>query len=188
MCDHHAEVSPAPSALHVELRQKIGWICQSIRWLLLAFLAWSAWRIISQSLDAREIVDQIAKTRSVDVTVERFLWSRLPIFLDWFVAGGFVLAVWRLMSGYLAGDIFSAEAAKRLRLVGLAGLVAQIFDMAARPVAFAIESLDMMRGLPWSAYLAPLDLLLIIVAVFILGLARIYGAAAKISDEHLRFV
>jgi hypothetical protein len=181
-------LTPATPLRLIELRQKIGWICQLVRWLVVAWLAWTLWRIFAQIFAAQDIVAAISKSRGVEVTVQSFILARMVTLVDWGMAAFLGFNIWRLMSGYLAGDIFTATAARRLMFVGLAGLAAQVSDMVARPASFAIMSSDMLHKMPFESFFSPMDLLLLLCGIFIVGLARIFSAAAEINDENQQIV
>ncbi len=110
------------------------------------------------------------------------------VLADWGVSAFLVAMLWRLTRGYLAGEIFTAEAAFRLRAVAFAGFAATIADIVARPAQYALLSTDLLGKVPLYGWLHPQDLLYAIISGFLLGLAVIFRTAAEIAEDNAHIV
>jgi hypothetical protein len=189
-----AEPTTLPESRSVSLlRQKIGWLCHLIRWLIVAWLAWSLYNIMSPLIFAGPAAAAVewGKYWSLadgSITVGEVLINRGLALVSWAAAVVMGVAVWKLMSGYLTGDILSANAAGRLRQVGLTGLVAAAVDIIVRPLMLGVMSSDILKQIPLMDWVEPRDLLYFVIALFVLSLGHIQGTAAIISDEHKQFV
>ena len=90
---------------------------------------------------------------------------------------------------YLAGRVFTRDAALWLRRTGLAGISAVIVSVLVRVV---IASILVGRLVPISPrgyyYLLPQDLLHAIFAVFVFALAHIFKAAAEMAEDQAQIV
>ncbi len=174
-----------------KLQSKIGWICQSLRWLMIVWLAWILILISLPFFDLAGTVEHIniALKLTVDpVTTQSYIASRCVSYLDWAAASSIGIAGWKLMTGYLNGDIFSERAAESLKRLGQAALLATGADIIARPVSSWILSATHFHTIPIWQFLMPQDLLYVLIGLLILGLARIYHAAAEINAENKQFI
>jgi hypothetical protein len=122
------------------------------------------------------------------VTVSKVFANRAVFLFNWALAAWLAYAVWKLMSGYLTGDILSAAAATRLRLVGVSGLVTALFDVVSPPLALSTLSASIIGKVPFLNWFEPRQLLYILIALFVIAIAYIQRTAAEISDEHRQFV
>ena len=183
------EASQTPQAL--KLQSKIGWICQSLRWMLIAWLAWILAILVMSLFDVAATVEKInavPEFKDNPVTSDAFLASHAVNFLSWACATTVGFAGWKLMSGYLSGDIFSETAATRMKRFGQAALFATLAGILLRPVSIWLLSSHYFQTLKLWNFLAPQDLLYLLISVFILSLARIFQAAAEINAENKEFV
>ncbi len=174
-----------------KLRGKISWICQAVRWLAVVWLAWILTLILLPLTDLAGLVGKINKSpelAAAPITVENLMASRSVNLLVWAVATLIGIALWRLMSGYLQGDIFSEEAATRLRRVGQAALLTTIVNVALRPLTLWFMSPTLFQSADIRAYFVPDDLLYVLISALILSLASVYAAAAEINAENKQFV
>jgi Protein of unknown function (DUF2975) len=186
---------PSPTnselALTVKLQHKIGWICQGLRWLMFLWLLWVLVLISLPLFDLAGTVNQINSSPHMagfQITQQSYIVSRLISYLDWAAATLIGFAAWNLMTGYLNGDIFSETAANRLKRLGQAALIATLADIIARPISTMLLSFGYFKSLSIWQFLAPQDLLYLVIGAFILSLAKIYHAAAEISAENKSFI
>jgi len=100
-----------------------------------------------------------------------------------------VVCIWRLAGTYLAGHVFTIDAALWLRRTGLAGISAVIVSVLMRVV---IASILVGQFVPISPrgyyYLLPQDLLHAIFAVFVFGLAHIFKVAAEMAQDQAEII
>jgi hypothetical protein len=183
-----------PERLSVSLlRRKIGWVCQLIRWLVVVWLAWQFYVNFEEffRIGASQIAIDWGRNwglKDGSITAGGVWLNHAILLVNWTVAASMGVAVWRLMRGYLAGDILSVEAARRMRLVGLTGLAAAAAEVILRPFMLGALSMDIVRMIPAQNWVDPRDMLYFVIALFVLSLSHIQGTAAVISDEHKQFV
>lgn len=177
---------------NARLRDKIGWLCHVLRLTAAAYALW--------------VLIELARFWSTPARVARHWsdWLHVGVTEPWpgQLALGFTLhlaiwllvaaacySVWRLFSGYLEGRIFTADAAVWLRRAGTYGLAAQFSDMLTRPIVSMIVTAHMQTGDRLvSVSLSQPDLLNILFLTGFIALAHIFGAAAKLAEEHAQIV
>ena len=97
--------------------------------------------------------------------------------------------LWRLAGTYLAGRVFTVDAALWLRRTAIAGLAGVIVSVIARVV---VASILTGRWVPMSPlgffYIVPQDVLHLIFVIFVLALAHIFKAAAEMADDQAQIV
>jgi hypothetical protein len=180
-----------PPRAHSHLRSKIGWLCQLIRWLIVFWIVWALYLTLEPLGAAGQSAvnwNRYWELPEGTVTVSKVIANRAVFLLNWALSAWLSYAVWKLMSGYLSGDILSVAAATRLRLVGVSGLVTALFDLVSPPLALSALSLDIIGKVPFLNWFEPRQLLYILIALFIIAIAYIQRTAAEISDEHKQFV
>jgi hypothetical protein len=175
------------------LRQKIGWICQLIRWLIVIWLLWWLYLILTQLISVGPQQSAVEWNTywglpPGSITVTEVYMNRAIALLSWATSAVVGYAIWQLMSGYLAGDILSSAAARRIRLVGLWGLAAIAIDIIIRPVMLGILSSDILGKVAFMDWFTTHDVFYTVIALFVLSLGHIQGTAATISDEHRQFI
>jgi hypothetical protein len=173
------------------LREKIGWLCQTIRWLIIAWLLWQLYYNLAPLMVPGQTAvewNTYWGLAAGTITVTKVFINRAIVLVSWASAVILGFAVWKLMSSYLTGDILSARAARRLRLVGTTGLVSALIDIIVRPLVLGVLSTDIFKQIRFIDWFEPRDLLYILITLFLLALAYIQGTAAAISDEHQQFV
>lgn len=173
------------------LRQKIGWLCEMIRWLIVAYLIWTLYRnlapLMAPTLTAAEWNTYWGLPPDT-VTVTKVFINRAIVMITFSAAAVMGFAVWKLMGAYLAGQIFSIEAAGRLKWVGTTALVAALVDIAVRPFMLGTLSSEILKKVGWLDWIDPTDLLYVLIALFVFALGHIQGTAAEINNEHQQFV
>jgi len=184
-----SEIQPNP---HVtKLQKKIGWICQTIRWMLIIWLGWILGIIVTSYFGTDAAV---AKLNALDsfkdypITAQSYVASLWVHLFSWLCATPIGFAGWQLTKFYLSGDILSEAAALRMKRLGQFALFATIVGMAMRPIsAWLLSPGHFYSREAWS-FFAPQDLLNLLFGVFILSLAHIYHAAAEINAENRAFI
>jgi len=185
-------IEPMPqSNENLKLQNKIGWICQSIRWLTVLWLVWMLFRLAQPLFYLPHFVEQINAAHNLPegtITQQGAINNRLVALFVWACTASIGVAAWNLMSTYLRGEIFSEAAAVKLKRLGQAALFATVVSIALRPLLYLVMSQSLLSTVPLSAYFMPQDLLYLLISIFILSLAQIYHAAAEINAENESFV
>ena len=174
------------------LRQKIGWLCQLVRFTALAYAGWVLYQIVTLWLDRAMVIRHYGNWYRADLSLLSD-WQRLAGFLVhlgiWLLVAAACCAVWKLFSGYLNGRIFTPDAAMQLRLLGIFGLSAEILDLATRPLISTLLTLHLPAGSRIVAITTnPNDLLNILFLIGFLALAHIYKSAADIAEDNEQIV
>jgi hypothetical protein len=186
-----ADASAAASPALVALRKRIGWLCQLIRGMAVVWALWVLYFTMTVWGDHELIVDRFAKAYHFEPSalpdLNYYVAFGINLFV-WLLIALLVVALWRLFSGYLSGQIFTVEASDWLRRVALVGGLAKIVDILGRPVIFALMTAghDVGGRSGWSFY--PNDLLEAIFVTFLFSLAYIFKTAAELADEHAQIV
>lgn len=184
-------LAPAPSPIALALRQKIGWLCQAIR---LAALGWSGWilfLIVDFWRDREKVATVYARAFDFPAAAlsdfNYFAGFGLQM-LAWALSAAVAVALCRLFSRYLAGEIFTVSAAIALRRLAAIGAVALVVGIAERPLVFALATggrADPSRHMP---LFQPNDLLDAIFVTFLFSLAYIFKTAAEMAEDHAQIV
>jgi multisubunit Na+/H+ antiporter MnhF subunit len=175
------------------LQGKIGWLCQAIRWLMVAYVVWVLYRVLEPILisgAAFSAKDWATYWGLKEGSIEpaSIYWNRGFALISWLSAFFLGLAVWRLMSSYLGGDVLSSNAAGKLRWVGVTGLVATLVDIAIRPAMLGVLSTEIFAKVNWLSWVDPIDLMYFLISLFVLSLGHVQHAAAVIAEEHKQFL
>lgn len=188
-----ASLSPEPPAL-AALRGKIGWICQGVRIAAVAYAIWILY-VLATHWSSVEAIEKIhGRMFNKDLSgVES--WQQAAAFgvsfVIWLFAAGACYSAWRLFSAYLAGNIFTLDAALWLRRLAFYGVIAQVLDILTRPVISVI--------LTWhfppdqklrivNVFFLPNDLVVLLLLFGLFALAHIQKTAAEIAGEHAQIV
>jgi hypothetical protein len=186
------QVSETPQdARLMALRAKIGWICRAIDIGAVLTILWAVANNYDVLSDRAETVQRWAKIYSFDPSsvTESGYRSAFTVYVClWMVIAALILAISRLMRGYLRGEVFSVAAAARMRRVGFAGLAVVAADILSRPLYIGLISTSLFSKMPLYSWIAPFDLLLLLFAGFVLALATIFKTAAAIALDHRQFV
>jgi hypothetical protein len=173
------------------LRQKVAWVCHAVRavaviWALseLALMLWV--RLHREELLAKAEAYTGVDPASVS---DAGYWSAAAVVVaGWGFIAALAIAVWRLMGGYLQGEIFTVEAAGRLRSVALTGFATATAAIVIKAVSLALMSPAILAKAPLHTWLGPIDLLHFLMCGFLLALAAIFRTAAEIAEEYSQFV
>jgi hypothetical protein len=181
-------LSHTPSSSQDELRSQIGWLCQFVRFSAVAYAGWTLYAITTLWLDAGRVAAHYGNWMRVDLSGITG-WQRLGGFAIhfgiWVLVAACVYAAWRLFSGFLAGRIFTLDAAIWLRRTALFGLAAQIADVLTRPLVTGLTSLHLPKGARHLAFgFNQVDLVLLMFLAAFVALAHIFKTAAAIAEEN----
>src|SRR5262245_6064851 len=184
----HARSAAAPGR---DLHGRIGWICHGVRIAALVWIAWIVVMVVIAWSDKATILEAYGRLLGIDVTgvsTARYAVAFAIALVDLALVGIIVACIWRLFGTYLAGRVFTIDAALWLRRTGAMIIAAVAFDLVARVVTASLfaERLVLMgaRG----PLVLPQDLLHLIFALFLLALAHIFKAAAEMADDHAQIV
>jgi len=195
MSEAMTHVEPPPSAtssLRADLRTRIGWICHALRIAAVLWITWNLAFVVYYWSDKAQILQNYGLLFSADlgdVSAARYAAAFAAVMVSLAVGAVVVVCIWRLAGTYLAGRVFTVDAALWLRRTGLAGISAVIVSVLVRVV---IASILVGQFVPISPrgyyYLLPQDLLHAIFAVFVFALAHIFKAAAEMAEDQAQIV
>jgi hypothetical protein len=188
----HENVSGSDAARLAALRGRIGWLCHLIR---LAATAYAGWVLISLVIywtdpaRVRHHYSQWLKIEIGEVGGWQLAAGFALHFLIWCATAAAAYSVWRLFSGYLAGRIFTPDAATWLSRIATFGLAAQLADIVTRPlISMIVTAHRPPGGRIVSLFANPPDLLIILFLAGFLALAHVFRTAAEIADDHRQIV
>src|SRR5262249_49707112 len=176
-----------------DLRARIGWICHALR---VAAVLWIAWVLVVSFIvwsDKAHILhsyELLFSAHLADVSAARYAAAVAAVIVSVAAAAAVVVCLWRLAGTYLAGRVFTVDAALWLRRIGVTGMIAVIVDILARAVVASILVGQFVpipsRG--YYYYALPQDLLHAIFAIFVFALAYIFKAAAEMAEDQAQIV
>jgi len=184
----HLETPPLASST---LRARIAWICHALRIGAVVWIGWGVvWTLVSWS-DKTRTLKSYGFWFSADFTGlsdARYAAAVVAVIFSLAATVPVVICIWRLAGTYLAGRVFSVDAALWLRRTGIAALAAIVVNIIARVVVANIIAGYPILIPPRGSFVVPQDLLHLIFAVFVLALAHIFKAAAEMADDHAQIV
>ncbi|MGX1785459.1 DUF2975 domain-containing protein [Bosea sp. NPDC055332] len=174
------------------LRRRIGWLCHLTRWAALAYAAWILVVVLQVWGEEGRAASIYGAWLKADLSGMQN-WQRVAglglSLAIWSLTAITCYGVWRLFTGYLAGSIFTREAALWLRRIALFGLCAQGADILVRPLVSMIVSAHLPAGHRLVGIaLNPQDLLTLLFLLGFLALGHVFTAATEIADENAQFV
>jgi len=180
----------APTEAQTLLRARIGWLCQIIRALAAIWVFWVLFDILRLS-DRASWLGNYGRYVGADlssISQTRYLLAFALEISIWLFVAATGLAIWRLFSIYLSGQIFTVDAALWLRRIGAFGGATVMASLLVRP---AVEELltagiAVQRHHGW-VFTAE-DMLHVIFVTFIFSLAFIFKTAAELVEEHAQIV
>src|SRR5262249_46182194 len=137
----HGELLPVGSTVRSNLRARIGWICHGIR---IAAAAWLGWMVVMTLIswsDKAAILEAYGHWFSADfsmVSNARYAVAFGVVLVTLLTAVPVAVCIWQLAGTYLAGRVFTVDAAVWLRRAGIFGVAAIIFSILARAVVASI--------------------------------------------------
>lgn len=175
-----------------DLRIRIGWLCQTLRFAAVAYALWVFVLVATHWADADDVAHIWGSWLKVTLTPAPSL-QRVAGFLvamvSWGLTVGACWNLWRLFSGFLRGRVFTLDAALTLRRVAIFGLAALIADIASRPLYFMLASGHMPPGSRHvGLFFLPSDLLDLLFLGGLLALAQVFKVAAEIAEDHAAIV
>jgi hypothetical protein len=174
-----------------DLRGRIGWICHGVRIAALVWIAWIVVMVIVAWSDRATILDAYGRLLGVDVSgvsTARYAVAFAIALADLALVAVIVACIWRLFGTYLAGRVFTIDAALWLRRTGAVIIAAVAFDLVARVVIASLFADRLVLMGARGPLVLPQDLLHLIFALFLLALAHIFKAAAEMADDHAQIV
>ncbi len=173
------------------LRRHIAWICHALRVAAVLWLMWILVMVYVVWSDKTAVLEGYSRWLSLDlsgVSDARFTAALAIVLLDSAFAAMVVFCIWGLFTTYLAGRVFTIDAAVWLRRIGWAGVAAVIGDVVARLTIASIFAGHFVITVPRGFVLLPQDLLHLIFALFVLALAQIFKVAAEMAEDHAQIV
>lgn len=185
------QARPSDSRLDA-LTRRIGRLCRILRIAVVAYGLAAFCAVALFWSDEQRVASHFSNALRVDVSgasgAQR-LGGFCVSLVIWLVLVAACLSGWRLFSIYLAGRIFTPDAARQLRLLALFGLVAALVDIATRPlVSLILTAHKAAGGHIVSLYLRSEDISTVLLLATLLALAHVQKTAADIADEHSQFV
>jgi hypothetical protein len=184
-------IAPRLAAAEPDLRSRIAWICQGLRIAAVLWLVWILAMVFVVWSDKAAVLEAYTRYLSLDlagVSDARYAAAVALVLFDSVFVAAVVFCIWGLFSTYLAGRVFTTDAALWLRRIGVAGIVAAIGDVLIRTAVVSTLAGHFVLGAPHGFFLLPQDLLHLIFSVFILAFAHIFKAAAEMADDHAQIV
>lgn len=184
-------VAPGRSVIAEALRKKIGWLCQLIRFAAIVWSGWILYLVANFWRDRTQVAQVYGKAFGFEPAplpdINYFAAFGLEL-AAWATTAVLALALWRLFSRYLGGEIFTVSAAVALRRLAMIGAGALIFNIAQRPAIFHLVTSGRETGGRHLPFFQPNDLLDAIFVTFLFSLAYIFKTAAELADDHAQIV
>jgi hypothetical protein len=179
------------TSLRATLRARIAWICQALRIAAVVWLIWELVFVVIHWSDKVQILQNYERLFATNLVVStpRYAVAFAVVMLSIAAAVPIAFCIWRLAGTYLAGHVFTVDAALWLRRTGIAGLAGLAVSVVAR---VAVASILTGQWVPMSPlgfyYILPMDVLHLTFGIFVLALAHIFKAAAEMADDQAQIV
>lgn len=173
------------------LRGRIGWICQTIRALVVVFAIADFLAILHFWADHGRVERQYRTLLQLDISGASTGQYAVAVALNlvvWVFVAVTCLCLWRVFSLYLRGSIFSTESAIWLRRAGLLGFVTVLVDVGMRSAIILALAAHLPSQQSHHGFVRLDDLLYVIFTLILVALAHIFKTAAEIAGEHAQFV
>ena len=188
----HGHAPPFNAApLRTGLRARIAWICQALRLAAVIWVVWELVFVVIHWSDKAAVLTSYERVFSTVLVVStaRYAVAFGVVMVSLAVIFVIAFCLWRLAGTYLAGRVFTVDAALWLRRTAIAGLAGIIVSVIARVV---VASILTDRWVPMSPlgffYILPQDVLHLTFVIFVLALAHIFKAAAEMADDQAQIV
>ena len=185
-----ADAGPTPAI--AALRARIGRLCRLLR---LAAPLYALWVLIllamhwSSAADATASVAFWTRAAITEIPASGRLHAFLLQLPGWGLLALACFHLWRLFSGFLAGEVFTLEATTRLRCTATAGFAAMAAEVVSRPLVVIVSTLHMPPGSRHVAlFFQPGDLLNLMFLGGLLALAQVFRVAAEIAEDNAAIV
>jgi hypothetical protein len=196
-------MSGATPASQASLPARIRWLCYLIR---IAALLWAGWILVNvvrgwYAADPAKLMENLSRglgkfdLRDADLSeisraeIAAFFIGNLGL---WAFDAAIAYCAWRLTGSYLAGRIFTVEAAVWMRRIGVTGLIAVLSIVAWRRASLFIfmihAHVPVAKMLLFDRLVTPTDLMRLLFCLFLIALAHIFKAAAELADDHAGIV
>jgi len=184
--------SPSVALTGRDLRGRIAWICRGVRVAALVWIGWIAVMALITWSNPATVLDTYGRLVGADLTgvsTARYALACAIVAASMGMAAIIVFCVWQLFGTYLAGRVFTVDAALWLRRTGFVVVAAVAFAVLARVLITSIFAGRLMVVVAtYGPLVLPQDLLHLIFALFLLALAHILKAAAEMADDHAQIV
>ena len=185
-------IEAAPSPAVEALRARIGTLCKVLRLAAPAYAIWVFALLVMHWSDGADVARAYGHWLKIDLP-EVPVVARAAGFLVHMVVWGLIVGacinLWLLFSGFLAGRVFTVDAALSLRRLALFGMAAEAADMAARPILSMLMTLHLPPGARHVGFFfQPNDLLNLMFLGGLFALAQVFKTAAEIAEDHAAIV
>jgi hypothetical protein len=174
------------------LRRQIAGLCHLIRWVATGWIVWSLAILITNWSDIEVVKRNWGHHLKLDLTALpalHYAAAFAALLVDWAGSAAVVFFVWRLFGCYLRGSIFTAEAAREMRNLGMAGVASVAVDMGVRPLIAILLSWHLGSGVRNAAFwIEPNDVLHMIMTLFVVAVAHILNVGVAIADDNRQIV
>jgi hypothetical protein len=105
-----------------DLRARIGWICHALRIAAVLWIIWLLAFVVYYWSDKAQILKNYELLFSIDlgdVSAARYAAAFAAVTVSLAIGAAVVVCIWRLTGTYLAGHVFTIDAALWLRRTGL---------------------------------------------------------------------
>jgi hypothetical protein len=174
------------------LRARIGWLCQVLRFAAFAYAAWVFVLLAlhwSNAADVTRAYEHWLKADLVEVPASQRAGGFLVQMVSWGLTSVACWNLWKLFSGFLAGRVFTVDAATTLRRLALAGLTAVAVDMLSRPLLSILVSIHMPPGSRHVGFFFHTnDMLNLMFLGGLVALAQVFKVAAEIAEDNAAIV
>lgn len=188
-----SDAIPSPAVTpDAALRARIGWLCHLLRVAALVYAVWVFALLAlhwSNAAEVTRLYSHLLRAPLTEVPAAQRAGGFVVHLIGWALLAMACANLWRLFSGFLAGRVFTLDAALTLRRLSLFGLAAQAVDMLGRPVLSVLVSLQMpphQRLLGF--YFQTSDLLNLLFLGGLLALAQVFKVAAEIAEDNAAIV
>jgi hypothetical protein len=190
----------ATPASQASLPARIRWLCYLIR---IAALLWAGWILVNvvrawYAADPAKFMENLGRgLNALNADLSEISRAEIAAFFTgnlglWAFDAAIAYCVWRLTGSYLAGRIFTVEAAVWMRRIGVTGLIAVLSIVAWRRASLFIFTIHahvpVAKMLLFGQLLTPTDLMRLLFCLFLIALAHIFKAAAELADDHAGIV
>jgi hypothetical protein len=174
------------------LQARLVWPCRAIRLIAVAYASWLLVRILGMWSDPEFVAKAYAGWYGGEAALSDAMRRTVGFGMSlsiWLLVVAGVWWTWRLTAAYLAGRVFSIDAAVALKRIGQIGTGTVLLDIALRPAVRALLSPGPMLDAHFlTRWVRPDDLLYLGVFGALLVLAYILESAASLADDMERFV
>lgn len=174
-----------------DLRGRIGWICHGLRLAALLWIAWIFVMVLITWSDRPAVLEAYRLWLGIDLTgvsASRYAVAFGLVLADLGAVATVTFCIWQLFGTYLAGRVFTIDAALWLRRTGVATIAAVIIDVLLRLLIVSLLAGQFILVPARGFFVLPQDLLHLIFGLFLLALAHIFKAAAEMAEDHAQIV